>query len=64
MNDKRISTLSTVGQRWIARVLYGTARMRRYTTTITYDSRKLWSIVRHRPTAVVEYLRNHDYSRD
>ena len=64
MNDKRISTLSTVGQRWIARVLYGTARMRRYTTTITYDSRKLWSIVRHRPTAVGEYLRNQDYSRD
>lgn len=63
MNDKRISNLSTWGQRMAGRIFYGTA-YRRYTTTETYDGGAAFRELGFTPTPVVRYLREHVYDEN
>ncbi len=62
MNNKRISNLSTVGQKWLGRMLYGKKLMRLYTTSRTFSSAALEEDMHFTPTAVCNYMRTHDYN--
>lgn len=63
MNDKRISNLSTWGQRFAGRLFYG-ADYRRYTTTLTFDGSDAVRDFGFNPTPVVRYLREHVYDEN
>ncbi len=63
MNDKRISNLSTWGQRLAGRVFYG-SDYRRYTTTLTFDGSDAVRDLGFCPTPVVRYLREHKYDEN
>ena len=61
MREKHVSTLSTKGQLWFGRILYGRRLYRRFTTQRTFDCSALCRDVDYRPTPVTEYLRTHVY---
>lgn len=60
MNNKRISTISTLPQQWFMRLIYGRKRMARYTTTARYSSAAIQSLG-FVPTNVCDYLHTHVY---
>ena len=64
MGNKRISNLSTWGQRWLGRMLYGRRLMSLYTTTRTYSSAALETDLHFTPTPVCTYMRTHVYDND
>ena len=64
MNNKRISTLSTKGQLWLGRLIYGKKRYRAYTTSRTFDCSRLCRTIDYRPTPTTEYLRTHVYDEN
>lgn len=64
MQNKRISTLSTRGQLWLGRILYGKKRYTAYTSTRTFDSSRLHGAIEFRPAAVTDYLRTHVYDEN
>lgn len=59
--NKRISTLSTRGQLWLGRLIYGRRRWHRYTTTRTFDCSAFTAVSGYTPVPVTEYLRTHNY---
>ncbi len=61
IDHKRVSTLSTVGQQWLGRILYGKERYRRMTTTLTFSDAKLRGILGTEPVPVTQYMREHNY---
>lgn len=63
-DQKRISTLSTRPQQWIAAAIYGSRRMRRLTTTLTFDGSALRSLTGTKPLSVTEYLQTHVYDEN
>lgn len=64
MNQKRISTLSTWGQRLLAKLFYGKERYHRLTTTLTFSDKRLRELIPLSTESVTEYLRTHDYNED
>ena len=64
MTNKRISTLSTKGQLWLGRLIYGKKRYRAYTTSRTFDCSRLCRTIDYRPTPTTEYLRTHVYDEN
>lgn len=64
MNNKRISTLSTKGQLWLGRLIYGKKRYSTYTTSRTFDCSRLCRTIDYRPTPTTEYLRTHVYDEN
>ncbi len=64
MNNKRISTLSTKGQLWFGRLIYGKKRYSTYTTSRTFDCSRLCRTIDYRPTPTTEYLRTHVYDEN
>ena len=64
MNNKRISTLSTRGQLWLGRLIYGKKRYSTYTTSRTFDCSRLCRTIDYRPTPTTEYLRTHVYDEN
>lgn len=60
MNNKRISTISTLPQQWFMRLIYGRKRMARYTTTARYSSAAIQALG-FEPTSVCDYLHTHVY---
>ncbi|MDE6463428.1 MAG: hypothetical protein K2L16_02185 [Muribaculaceae bacterium] len=64
MSNKRVSTLSTVGQKWLGRMLYGKRRYRRMTSTLTFDDSKLRGLIDVPAVSVTEYLRTHNYDEN
>lgn len=63
LNDKRISNLSTWGQKLAGRIFYGSL-YRRYTTTLTFDGSDAVRELGFRPTPVVKYMREHVYDEN
>lgn len=64
MNQKHISTLSTAGQKWLGRLLYGRRKYRRYTTTLTFSDRRLRELTGTPAIDVVQYLHTHIYDEE
>lgn len=61
MADKRVSSLSTRGQLWLAPLLYGKRLYRAFTTNRTYDCSAFCAAYGFTPTPVCRYLRTHNY---
>lgn len=59
--NKRISTLSTRGQLWLGRLIYGRNRWKEYTTSRTFDCSAFANLTGYTPVPVIEYLRTHNY---
>ncbi len=61
LSNKRISTLSTRGQLWLGRLIYGRTRWQSYTTSRTFDCSAFTALSGYSPVPVIEYLRTHNY---
>lgn len=61
LSQKRISSLSTRPQQWVAAVIYGKKRMKLLTTTVTFNSQAARNILKTEPVKVTEYLKSHIY---
>lgn len=61
MKDKRVSTLSTRGQLWLGRLLYGRKLYGSFTQERTFDCAALCRLIDYKPTPVTRYLRTHVY---
>lgn len=61
MKDKRVSTLSTRGQLWLGRLLYGRRLYGSFTRERTFDCSALCRVIDYKPTPVTRYLRTHVY---
>lgn len=61
LGSKRIYTLSTKPQQFIARWFYGKRLMHILTTTVTFDGLALRKLVDVKPVHVAEYLTTHVY---
>lgn len=64
MDTKHISTLSTAGQKWLGRLIYGSDRHARYTSTLTFSSALAQELFDTPTTDTVHYLRTHTYDQD
>lgn len=64
MKNKRISTLSTGGQKWLGRLLYGRRRMRLYTCSRLADGSAFCGATGFAPVAVCDYMRTHQYDEN
>ena len=61
MNGKHISTLSTFGQKWLGRMLYGAERYGTYTRSLTFASTADLNLG---TIDTVDYLRTHIYDEN
>lgn len=61
MKDKHISTISTRGQLFLGRILYGRRKWREFTTSRTFDGSAFAAASGYAPVAVTAYLRTHKY---